>query len=140
MALGLQDKETTRRCSKLAAPRWRAMKGGIMRKELRKQSRYQLQLPVEIEWQSNTGNQKDRGFTRDVSSKGVFLFCESEIPLDAHLHLVIFLRTDELGPMVTLDVFAKVCRVVKPLAEDDLSGLAVQNSRCNIKSILNGAG
>jgi len=103
-----------------------------MRKESRKRLRYQLHFPVEIEWQSDTGKQKARGFTKDISSKGVFIFSESEIPLDAHLHLLIFLRTEGLGPMVTLDVVAKVCRAVKPLAKGELSGVAVQNYRCKI--------
>jgi PilZ domain len=110
-----------------------------MRKELRQRLRYELQVPVEIEWQSNTGKQKARGFTKDISSKGIFIFCESEIPLDAHLHLLIFLRTDGLGPMVTVDVVAKVCRVVKPIAEGDLPGLAVHNYRYRINSRLNEA-
>jgi len=138
MALGLQDKETTGWCPNLAAPRWRALNGGIMRKELRQKLRYELQVPVEIEWQSNAGKQKARGFTKDISSKGVFLFCESEIPLNAYIHLTIFLRTDGLGPMVTLDVVAKVCRVVKALAQGDVSGLAVQNYRYKIKGGLGG--
>ena len=105
---------------------------GNMRKELRRRLRYQLHFPVEIEWQSDRGKQKAKGFTKDISSKGVFIFCESEIPLDAHLHLLIFLRTEGLGPKVTLEVVAKVCRAVKPLAKGDLSGVAVQNYRCKI--------
>jgi hypothetical protein len=100
-----------------------------MGKELRNQLRYELQVPVEIEWQSNTGKQKARGFTRDISSKGVFLICEPKIPLGSYIHLTIFLRTDGLGPKVTLDVVAKVCRVVKPVAEGEIPGLAVQNYR-----------
>jgi hypothetical protein len=139
MELGLQRKETTGRYSRLAAQRWRARKRGIMRKELRKQSRYELQVPVEIEWQSNTGKQKSRGFTKDISSRGVFLFCDSEIPLDEYIHLTILLRTDGLGPMVTLDVVAKVCRVVKAVTEGELSGLAVQNYRYKIKGRSTGA-
>ena len=107
-----------------------------MRKELRKQSRYGLQAPVEIEWHSNTGKQKARGFTRDISSKGAFLFCKPEIPLGSHIHLTILLRTDGLGPMITLDVVAKVCRVVKPLVEGEMSGLAVQNYRFKMSGSL----
>ena len=108
-----------------------------MPKELRNQLRYELQVPVEIEWQSNTGKQKARGFTRDISSKGVFLFCEPEIPLGSYIHLTIFLRPDGLGPKVTLDVVAKVCRVVKPVAEGEISGLAVQSYRFNLNGKLN---
>jgi hypothetical protein len=104
----------------------------MMRKELRERLRYQLQFPVEIEWQSDTGKQKARGFTKDISSKGVFIFSESEIPLDAHLHLMISLRTDGLGPMVTVDVVAKVCRVENPPAKGGLPGVAVQNYRYKI--------
>src|SRR5580700_2623507 len=100
-----------------------------MGKELRNQLRFELQVPVEIEWQSNTGKQKARGFTRDISSKGVFLICEPEIPLGSYIHLTIFLRTDGLGPKVTLDVVAKGCRVVKTVAKGETSGLAVQNYR-----------
>lgn len=107
-----------------------------MNVELRQRLRYQLQVPVEIEWHSDRGRQKARGFTKDISSKGVFLFCESEIPLDTRLHLVIFLRTDGLGPMVTIDIVAKVCRVVKRLAEGELPGFAVHNYRYKIKGRL----
>jgi hypothetical protein len=91
--------------------------------------RYELQVPVEIEWQSNTGKRKALGFTKDISSKGAFLFCEPEIPLGSYIHLTILLRTDGLGPRIILDVVAKVCRVVKPLDKGGLSGLAVQNYR-----------
>jgi hypothetical protein len=108
-----------------------------MGKELRNQLRYELQVPVEIEWQSNTGKQKARGFTRDISSKGVFLICEPKIPLGSYIHLTIFLRTDGLGPKVTLDVVAKVCRVVKPVAEGEISGLAVQSYRIKLNDKLN---
>jgi hypothetical protein len=91
--------------------------------------RYELQVPVEIEWQSITGKQKALGFTKDISSKGAFLFCKPEIPVGSYIHLTILLRTDGLGPRITLNVVAKVCRVVKPLDEDGIPGLAVQNYR-----------
>lgn len=110
-----------------------------MRKELRQKARYGLQFPAEIEWQSKGGRRKIRGFTKDISSKGMFLLCESEVPIDAQLHLTILLRTDGLGPMVTLDVVAKVCRVVKPLAQGELSGVAVQNYRFKLNGRSSGA-
>lgn len=108
-----------------------------MRKESRSQSRYEIQVPVEIEWQSNSGKQKARGITRNISSKGAFLFCEPEIPLGSYIHLTIFLRNDGLGPTVMLDVVAKVCRIVRPDGKGELSGLAVQNYRFKMNGKLN---
>jgi hypothetical protein len=105
-----------------------------MHKELREQLRYELRVPVEIEWESNTGKQKAMGFTKDISSNGVFVFCKPDIPLGTDLHLAILLRTDGVGPKITLDVTAKVCRVVKPIAKDELSGFAVQNYRFKMTS------
>jgi hypothetical protein len=107
-----------------------------MRKELRNQLRYELQVPVEIEWQSNTGKQKNRGFTKDISSKGVFLFCKSEIPVGSYVRLNIFLRYEGLGPRVTIDCTARVCRVVHALAEGDLAGIAVVNRHYKVKGRL----
>jgi hypothetical protein len=87
--------------------------------------------------QSKTGRQKAHGFTRDISSKGVFLLCKPEIPLGSYVHLTIFLRTDGLGPKVTLDVVAKVCRVVKQVAEGEIAGLAAQSYRFKLNGKLN---
>jgi len=105
-----------------------------MHKELRGQLRYELRVPVEIEWESNAGKQKVVGFTKDISSNGVFVFCNPDIPLGTFLHLTILLRTDGLGPKITLDVTAKVCRVVKSIADGELSGFAVQNYRYRMNS------
>jgi PilZ domain len=104
--------------------------------ELRKQARYDLQVPVEIEWQSNAGKQKARGLTRDISSKGAFLFCEPEIPLGSYIHLTIMLRSDGIGPQITLDIVGKVCRVVKPADVGQISGLAIENYRLKMNGKL----
>jgi hypothetical protein len=108
-----------------------------MRNELRQQVRYELRVPVEIEWQSKIGKQKARGFTRDISSEGAFLFCEPQIPLGSYIRLTIFLRTDGLVPTVTLEVVAKVCRVVKQIAEGETSGFAVQHYRFKLNGTVN---
>ena len=80
------------------------------------------------------GKQRALGFTRDISSKGAFILCEPEIPLGSYIHLTILLRANGPGPRITLDVIAKVCRVVRPLTEGETSGLAVQNYRFKLKS------
>ena len=105
--------------------------------EFRQHTRYEIQVPVEIEWQSEAGKQKARGFTRNISSKGAFLLCEPEIPLGSYIHLTILLRTEGVGPQVTIDVIGKVCRVVKPMAESEISGLAVQNFRLQMNDKIN---
>jgi hypothetical protein len=108
-----------------------------MQMEFRHHTRYEIQVPVEIEWQSETGKQKARGFTRNISSKGAFLFCEPEIPMGSYVHLTILLRTDGVGPQVAIDVVGKVCRVVKPIGEGEISGLAVENFRIQMNDKVN---
>ena len=110
-----------------------------MYKELRQEVRYDLQVPAEIEWQSNTGKQKTRGFTRDISSKGVFLLSKSEIPVGSYVRINIFLHDEGLGPRVTIDCTARVCRVVQALEEGDLAGIAVVNRNYKIRRRLNAA-
>ena len=122
--------------SEPATREWLAMKEGHSDMELRKQTRFELQVPVEIEWQSKSGKQKARGFTRDISSKGAFLFCEPEVSLGSHIHLTIFLRSDGLGPQITLDIVGKVCRVVKAVNDGEMSGLAVENYRLRMNGKL----
>jgi len=60
--------------------------------ERRNSTRYRLQAPVIFRWtDSRGGSHQQGGFTRDISTRGAFIFCESPPPLQAGVTVDVML-------------------------------------------------
>ena len=68
----------------------------ISRVEKRHAVRYREFVPVVVAWQDLLGiTRKDRGFTRDISSQGIFV--HSDIPIDAGMRASVLIEFPPLG-------------------------------------------
>ena len=61
--------------------------------EKRLTRRFPLELPISVKFLDN-GSHKQAGHTRDVSSRGVFMYLDTEIVADAPIEFVMTLPTE----------------------------------------------
>ncbi len=60
--------------------------------ERRKTARYQLRVPVIIQWNNQEGaRQQGGGFSRDISTGGVFVLCNASPPTNTAISLEVLL-------------------------------------------------
>ena len=68
----------------------------VVKVELRKAVRYRLDLPVTFRWAAPCGERRlGMGFTRDISSASIFVFCENCPPTDAYVSCEVMLLRPE---------------------------------------------
>jgi hypothetical protein len=91
--------------------------------ERRKQIRFALRAPVHFRWKDRDGiAHKGQGFTRDISSQGVYIYAESQPPCEANIHIdVLFSSLLEAHSPVQMSAGAKVIRV-EPISIDERIG------------------
>ncbi len=99
--------------------------------ERRKQIRFALRAPVHFRWKDRDGIvHRGQGFTRDISSQGVYIYAESQPPPDTNIHIdVLFSSLLEARSPVQMSAGAKVIRV-EPISIDERTGgfVAVSSS------------
>lgn len=99
--------------------------------ERRKQIRFALRAPVHFRWKDKDGiGHKGQGFTRDISSQGVYIYSESQPPSETEIYIeVLFSSLLEDHSPVQMSAGAKVIRV-EPISIDERTGgfVAVSSS------------
>lgn len=100
-----------------------------MHLERRRQTRYGIRAPVDFRWTDNTGVVLyGRGFTRDISSKGVFVHADLQPPAMADIQIeVLFVSLTELGSRLRMKARAQVVRVEPHTTDETGGGFAVFN-------------
>ena len=103
------------------------MKHSVVR-ELRAAERFAVSLPVSLNWQA-TGKlgRQERGFTRDISTQGMFVFARTGPAPGRLLEFEIDLALDANSPLLQVKGEGRVVRRERPAAESKLSGFAVVN-------------
>ena len=96
--------------------------------ERRGHTRYGLRALVEFEWIDNGVPHRGRGTTRDISSKGMFIYSDSQPPSKADLQVeVSFSAISEEPTNLQLSAKALVVRVDSAASQDALNGFAILN-------------
>jgi hypothetical protein len=91
--------------------------------EKRSTRRFSLDLPISVKYLDN-GRQKLAGHTRDVSSRGVFMYLDSEIKSGAPIEFVMTLPPEiTLSNPIRVRCAGKILRVDKTAQEQ---GIAVK--------------
>jgi hypothetical protein len=90
--------------------------------EKRAVPRYRLNLPVLVRWDQG-GTHTCGGFTRDVSTNGVFVLCSEELPLAATVQIEILLPSSGQVPGTALK---STGRVVRNYGESEAAGFAIE--------------
>src|SRR5947207_2062138 len=91
-------------------------------REKRAVPRYRLSLPVLLRWHNGEAHTCG-GFTRDVSTKGVFVLCREKLPLNTTIQIEILLPTSGQLPGTALKTTA---HVVRTYDENEGVGFAVE--------------
>ena len=90
--------------------------------EKRTTRRFSLDLPISVKF-IDSSKQELAGHTRDVSSRGVYMYLETEIKIDAPIEFVMILpREVTLADPIRVRCIGKVLRVDK---RDQEQGVAV---------------
>lgn len=96
--------------------------------ERREQTRYGVQALVDFEWIDEGVPHRGRGLTRDISSKGMFIYSDSEPPVKADLQVEVSFRAITEEPKnLRLSAKALVVRVESAASPDALHGFAILN-------------
>ena len=89
--------------------------------EKRTTRRFSLDLPISVKFLDN-GRQELTGHTRDVSSRGVFMYLDTEITMDAPIEFVMTLPTEiTLSDPIRVRCTGKILRVHKAAHEQGVA-------------------
>jgi len=102
--------------------------------ERREQTRYGLHAAVDFEWKDAEGvAHRGQGQTRDISTKGIFIYSDSQPPTKADLHLdVSFSSVAGAFTDLAMKVDALVIRVEPASSPGMHLGFAVLNRSCKL--------
>ncbi|MGZ4843692.1 MAG: PilZ domain-containing protein [Candidatus Angelobacter sp.] len=89
--------------------------------EKRTTRRFSLDLPISVKFLNN-GRQELAGHTRDVSSRGVFMYLDTAIATDALIEFVMTLPTEiTLAESIRVRCTGKILRVDKAAQEQGVA-------------------
>jgi len=112
----------------------RAFVGGTERRE---HPRYSVRALVDFEWMDDGMLRRGQGQTRDISSKGIFVYSPSEPPTKADLEVEVFLSpVAEAVTKLRISAKGLVIRVEPATKFGEDGGFAVLNKSL---ILLNGA-
>ena len=91
-------------------------------------------MPVVFVWKDANGNfHQGEGNSRDISSKGEFVFSRANPGEGAQIRLdIVLLRIANASRLPCLQVTGTVVRVEPARGEDQQRGFAVSNQRCTL--------
>jgi len=96
--------------------------------ERREQTRYGVRALVDFEWIDKGVPHRGRGYTRDISSKGMFIYSDSEPPAKADLQVEVSFRAPtEALTKLQLSARSLVVRVESAASREELRGFAILN-------------
>jgi hypothetical protein len=88
--------------------------------------RFSLELPISVKF-VNSGRRESAGHTRDVSSRGVFMYLDAEISEGAPIEFVMTLPTEvTLAEPIRVRCTGKVLRVTRAEQEQGVA-VAIDN-------------
>ena len=94
--------------------------------EKRSTRRFSLELPISVKFVNN-GRRESAGHTRDVSSRGVFMYLNTEINEGAPIEFVMTLPTEvTLAEPIRVRCTGKVLRVTRAEQEQGVA-VAIDN-------------
>ena len=89
--------------------------------EKRSTRRFSLELPISVKFVNN-GRRESTGHTRDVSSRGVFMYLDEEISEGAPIEFVMTLPTEvTLAEPIRVRCTGKVLRVTRAEQEQGVA-------------------
>ena len=95
----------------------------------RERTRYGVRVPVDFEWLEKGVVRRGRGLTRDISTKGMFIYSDSEPPAMADLRVRVSFRSfAEAERDLQVSAKASVIRVEPPLRPEIIYGFAILNT------------
>lgn len=94
-------------------------------RELRAVERFTISLPVLLSWRA--AGRSVRGFTRDISTRGMFVEADTEPSQGELLEFEIDLAFDEFTPLMLVEGEGRVVRVERPFLSAQPSGFAMRN-------------
>ena len=101
--------------------------------EQREQFRYGVRALVDFEWVDEGVLRKGQGLTRDISSKGMFIYSDSEPPAKADLRVKVSFGSPAQGfTGVHLRANALVVRVESSSIPGIQDGFAILNRSCQL--------
>jgi len=96
--------------------------------ERREQTRYGVRALVDFEWIDKGVPHHGRGLTRDISSKGMFIYSDSEPPAKADLQVEVSFRPPiEAVTNLQLSARSLVVRVESAASRANHRGFAILN-------------
>jgi PilZ domain len=104
------------------------VKSSVIR-ELRAVQRFEVSLPVTLNWRSpGAADRPQRAFTRDISTRGMFVLAGGELAEGEVLEFEIDLALDDSTPLVLVEGEGRVVRVERPQpSAESACGFAVHN-------------
>ena len=107
---------------------------GVDRMERRESPRFGIRALVDFEWRDLEGvPHRDRGRTRDISSKGMFIYSHADPPAKADVHVEISFRSvAETYMNLRLRATALVLRVEPETRRGAPHGFALLNRICKL--------
>jgi hypothetical protein len=104
-----------------------ALKKSIVR-ELRAAERFAVRVPVHMKWQSmDQRARQGRGLTRDISTRGMYVFARSGPAKGRRLQFEMELSLSESLPPVRFEGTGQVVRIERPAFKSQRTGFAVVN-------------
>ena len=95
----------------------------------RERARYGVRVPVDFEWMEKGVVRRGRGLTRDISTKGMFIYSDSEPPAMANLRVRVSFRSiAEAERDLQVSAWASVIRVEPPSHPEVIYGFAILNT------------
>jgi PilZ domain len=102
----------------------------------RERTRFSVRAGVTFEWDDAKGAPHcGQGVTRDISSKGLFIFSDYLPPVKVDLRLEVLFGSEGEGTNLQLEVEALVLRVEPATALGTSSGFAVLNKSHNLADL-----
>jgi hypothetical protein len=96
--------------------------------ERREQIRYGVRALVDFEWNEENLIQRGQGITRDISTKGMFIYSKVKPPAKADLRVnVSFRDVSSITTKLWMRAKALVIRVESATGPDALEGFAILN-------------
>jgi hypothetical protein len=105
--------------------------------ERREHTRYGVRALVDFEWIDEGESHHGRGLTRDINSKGMFIYSDSEPPVKTDLQVeVSFSGIAETPTNLRLSAESLVIRVDSAPSGDERRGFAILNRSYKLRGAL----
>ena len=104
--------------------------------ERREQPRFAVRALVHFEWIENNVLNHGEGLTRDISSKGMFIYSDSEPPEKADLQVEVYFR-ENTAALTNLQLNARslLVRVESAASGNELRGFAILNRSYTLQNV-----